>query len=96
MVPSMVGVAEVQNIASRRVLEKCGFALERQVIHQGEDRVVFRRMDHAREYFHRRRERPAFDRSLSPAYRAAIPFTCANRPRRLRGRLVTGASVFVG
>jgi RimJ/RimL family protein N-acetyltransferase len=50
MVPSMVGVAEVQNIASRRVLEKCGFALERQVIHQGEDCVVFRRMNHAREY----------------------------------------------
>jgi RimJ/RimL family protein N-acetyltransferase len=41
--PSMVGVVEAQNIASRRVLEKCGFALERRVIHQGEDCAVFRR-----------------------------------------------------
>jgi RimJ/RimL family protein N-acetyltransferase len=47
---SMVGVAEVQNIASRRVLEKCGFTLERRVIHEGEDCEVFRRMDRAREY----------------------------------------------
>jgi RimJ/RimL family protein N-acetyltransferase len=42
--PSLVSAVEVQNVASRRVLEKCGFALEQQVIYQGEDCVVFRRI----------------------------------------------------
>jgi len=41
--PSMVGVAAVENAASRRVLEKSGFSLERRLIHQGEDCVVYRR-----------------------------------------------------
>jgi RimJ/RimL family protein N-acetyltransferase len=42
--PSLVSAVEVQNVGSRRVLEKCSFALERQVIYQGEDCVVFRRI----------------------------------------------------
>ncbi len=42
--PSMIGVAAVENAASRRVLEKSGFTLERRLTHQGEDCVVFRRM----------------------------------------------------
>jgi hypothetical protein len=33
-----------------RLAEHLGFALERQVIHQGENCAVFRRMDHAREH----------------------------------------------
>jgi RimJ/RimL family protein N-acetyltransferase len=42
--PSLVSAVEVQNIASRRIMEKCGFTLERRVIYQGEDCVVFRRV----------------------------------------------------
>jgi RimJ/RimL family protein N-acetyltransferase len=42
--PSLVSAVEVQNIASRRVLEKCGFTLERLVIYEGEDCVFYRRV----------------------------------------------------
>jgi RimJ/RimL family protein N-acetyltransferase len=41
--PSLVGVASIENAASRRVLEKAGFALERRTIYRGEDVVVYRR-----------------------------------------------------
>lgn len=41
--PSLVGVASVGNIASRRVLEKSGFAFERTVNYLGEDVVLYRR-----------------------------------------------------
>jgi RimJ/RimL family protein N-acetyltransferase len=42
--PSLVGVVSVENLASRRVLEKSGFDFERTLIHQGEDTVVYRRV----------------------------------------------------
>jgi RimJ/RimL family protein N-acetyltransferase len=41
--PSMVGVVVIDHVASRRVLEKSGFVLERRLMHEGEDCLVFRR-----------------------------------------------------
>jgi RimJ/RimL family protein N-acetyltransferase len=40
--PSLVGLVFVENSASRRVLEKSGFALERNTIHRGAEVVVYR------------------------------------------------------
>jgi RimJ/RimL family protein N-acetyltransferase len=40
--PSLVGVVAIDHVASRRVLEKSGFALDQRVRHEGEDCVVFR------------------------------------------------------
>ncbi|MBV8653935.1 MAG: GNAT family N-acetyltransferase [Alphaproteobacteria bacterium] len=40
--PSLVGVASVGNLASRRVLEKSGFVFEGSEIYQGEEVVVYR------------------------------------------------------
>jgi RimJ/RimL family protein N-acetyltransferase len=40
--PSLVGLVFVENSASRRVLEKSGFALERKAIHRGAEVVVYR------------------------------------------------------
>jgi RimJ/RimL family protein N-acetyltransferase len=40
--PSLVGVASVGNVASRRVLEKSGFVLEGDAIYEGEEVVVYR------------------------------------------------------
>jgi RimJ/RimL family protein N-acetyltransferase len=42
--PSLVGVASIENAGSRRVLEKSGFALEQRTIYRGEDVAVYRRM----------------------------------------------------
>jgi RimJ/RimL family protein N-acetyltransferase len=41
-VPSLVGIASVSNLASRRVLEKTGFAYEREATYHGEPVVVYR------------------------------------------------------
>lgn len=41
--PSLIGVASIGNIASRRVLEKAGFVFERTVNYLGEDVVLYRR-----------------------------------------------------
>jgi RimJ/RimL family protein N-acetyltransferase len=41
--PSMVGVVAIDHLASRRVLEKSGFVVERRLMYEGEDCVVFRR-----------------------------------------------------
>ena len=41
--PSLVGVIMVEHVASRRVLEKAGFSLERSVAHAGEPCVLYRR-----------------------------------------------------
>jgi RimJ/RimL family protein N-acetyltransferase len=41
--PSLVGVASIDNAASRRVLEKTDFLFERQTIAKGEAIVVYRR-----------------------------------------------------
>jgi RimJ/RimL family protein N-acetyltransferase len=41
--PSLVGVVMVEHVASRRVLEKAGFTLERNVVHTGEPCVLYRR-----------------------------------------------------
>jgi RimJ/RimL family protein N-acetyltransferase len=43
--PSLVGVASVDNAASRRVLEKTDFLFERQTVYQDEEVVVYRRMN---------------------------------------------------
>ncbi len=40
---SLVGLLSIENTASRRVLEKSGFAFERSGIYQGADVVIFRR-----------------------------------------------------
>ena len=40
--PSLVGVVMVEHVASRRVLEKAGFTLERTVVHTGEPCVLYR------------------------------------------------------
>jgi RimJ/RimL family protein N-acetyltransferase len=40
--PSLIGVASVGNLASRRVLEKSGLAFEGGAIYQGEEVVVYR------------------------------------------------------
>jgi RimJ/RimL family protein N-acetyltransferase len=40
--PSLIGLASVENSASRRVLEKSGFTLERNAVYRGEDVVVYR------------------------------------------------------
>ena len=42
--PSLVGVVMVEHVASRRVLEKAGFTLERTVVHAGEPCVLYRRI----------------------------------------------------
>ncbi|HTK33774.1 MAG TPA: GNAT family N-acetyltransferase [Caulobacteraceae bacterium] len=42
--PSLVGIASVANFASRRVLEKTGFAHEREAIYQGEPVALYRLM----------------------------------------------------
>jgi RimJ/RimL family protein N-acetyltransferase len=41
--PSLVGVVMVEHVASRRVLEKAGFAFERSVSHAGEPCALYRR-----------------------------------------------------
>ncbi len=41
--PSLIGVVMVKHLASRRVLEKAGFAFERDVVHAGEPCVLYRR-----------------------------------------------------
>jgi RimJ/RimL family protein N-acetyltransferase len=41
--PQLVGIASVENTASRRVLEKSGFALEGVTLHHGEKVAVYRR-----------------------------------------------------
>lgn len=40
--PSLVGLVSVENAASRRVLEKANFTLERSTIYRGEQIVVYR------------------------------------------------------
>ena len=40
--PSLVGVVMVEHLASRRVLEKAGFAFEGAVVHAGEPCVLYR------------------------------------------------------
>jgi RimJ/RimL family protein N-acetyltransferase len=40
--PSLIGLVLVGNAASRRVLEKSGFALERSTLRRGEDVVIYR------------------------------------------------------
>jgi RimJ/RimL family protein N-acetyltransferase len=40
--PSLVGVVSVENGASRRVLEKSNFTLERSTIYHGEEVVIYR------------------------------------------------------
>jgi RimJ/RimL family protein N-acetyltransferase len=40
--PSLIGVASIGNVASRRVLEKSGFVFESNAIYQGEDAAVYR------------------------------------------------------
>jgi RimJ/RimL family protein N-acetyltransferase len=40
--PSLIGLASIENSASRRVLEKSGFTLERNAVYRGEDVVVYR------------------------------------------------------
>ncbi|MCP3464487.1 GNAT family N-acetyltransferase [Bradyrhizobium sp. CCGUVB23] len=40
--PSLIGVVSAKNGASRRVLEKSNFSLERSTIHRGEDVVIYR------------------------------------------------------
>ena len=40
--PSLIGLVFVDNGASRRVLEKSNFGLERNTIHHGEDVVIYR------------------------------------------------------
>jgi RimJ/RimL family protein N-acetyltransferase len=40
--PSLVGLASVGNIASRRVLEMSGFVLEGNAVYQGEEVVLYR------------------------------------------------------
>ncbi|WP_165186882.1 GNAT family N-acetyltransferase [Caulobacter soli] len=40
--PSLVGVVMVDHVASRRVLEKAGFAFERTVVHAGEPCALYR------------------------------------------------------
>ena len=40
--PSLVGLVSVENCASRRVLEKSNFTLERSTIHRGEEVVIYR------------------------------------------------------
>ncbi len=40
--PSLIGLVLVGNAASRRVLEKSGFTLERGAVHRGEDVVIYR------------------------------------------------------
>jgi RimJ/RimL family protein N-acetyltransferase len=40
--PSLVGVVMIEHVASRRVLEKAGFTLERSVSHAGEPCVLYR------------------------------------------------------
>ncbi len=40
--PSLVGIASLENHASRRVLEKTGFKYEREAIYHGEPVVVYR------------------------------------------------------
>jgi RimJ/RimL family protein N-acetyltransferase len=42
-IPSLVGVVFINNIGSRRVLEKSGFVLEKPVIHAGEASLLYRR-----------------------------------------------------
>jgi RimJ/RimL family protein N-acetyltransferase len=41
--PSLVGVVMIEHVASRRVLEKADFTLERTVVHAGEPCVLYRR-----------------------------------------------------
>jgi RimJ/RimL family protein N-acetyltransferase len=40
--PSLVGIVAVENIASRRVLEKSGYALERSTLYHGNAVVLYR------------------------------------------------------
>ena len=40
--PSLVGVVSVQNVASRRVLEKSNYILERSTLYHGDDVVLYR------------------------------------------------------
>ncbi|WFU74635.1 GNAT family N-acetyltransferase [Bradyrhizobium sp. CB2312] len=40
--PSLIGLVFVGNIASRRVLEKADYVLEKSTIHRGEDVVIYR------------------------------------------------------
>ena len=42
--PSLVGIASIGNLASRRVLEKAGFAGARRTVYRGSDVVILRRM----------------------------------------------------
>lgn len=41
--PSLIGVVMVEHLASRRVLERAGFILERTVVHAGEPCALYRR-----------------------------------------------------
>ncbi|MBB4369540.1 RimJ/RimL family protein N-acetyltransferase [Bradyrhizobium sp. cir1] len=40
--PSLIGLVFVGHAASRRVLEKANYALEKSTIHRGEDVVIYR------------------------------------------------------
>ena len=40
--PSLVSFTLPDNLASRRVMEKCGFAFERAIVHAGADQVLYR------------------------------------------------------
>jgi RimJ/RimL family protein N-acetyltransferase len=40
--PSVIGLVSVEHVASRRVLEKAGYALEKHTAHHGEDVVIYR------------------------------------------------------
>lgn len=42
-IPSLIGMVSVENRASRRVLEKAHFVLERSATHHGEEVVIYRR-----------------------------------------------------
>ena len=45
--PSLIGVVFTEHVASRHVLEKVGFALEREVVHAGAPCVLYRRAGRA-------------------------------------------------